>query len=405
MITQLAWRNIWRNPVRSLVVMGAVVIGIWALLSFLGFTQGMIKSYIADAVSQRTSHLQLHDTAFLADKDIRYWWEDGNLVPQLRHDLDVKAVAARTLGQGMVATAKAARGVQIIGINPADEAALTGLDQRVKEGDYLDDEGTNPILIGEKLAQRLHTRLRKKVVLTFQDAAGNQVRAAFRVKGIIQLANAKQEEGLVYVRQSDLNRLLGLPAAAQHEVAILLNETEAVTAFAERLATQVPARLDIAPYYELAPQLALFDEQIGLSTAMMTVIIMLALIFGIINTMLMAVLERTKELGMLMAIGMNRRKVFLTILLETIGLSMLGVPIGVALGALTVALTHRTGINLGQFEAGMDQFGLATMVYPSLDVGTYVSVALSVLVTAVLAAIYPARKAVQLQPMDALRKI
>ena len=155
----------------------------------------------------------------------------------------------------------------------------------------------------------------------------------------------------------------------------------------------------------ISPELNLFNEQMSSSTGIITAIIMLALIFGIINTMLMAVLERTKELGMLMAIGMNKGKVFLTIVFETLLLSMIGAPIGMLLGWLTIMATNRTGIDLTSYQKGLEQFNMSGMVYPSLTPDTYVTVAFAVFITALLASIYPARKAVKLRPVEAMRKI
>lgn len=137
----------------------------------------------------------------------------------------------------------------------------------------------------------------------------------------------------------------------------------------------------------------------------MTFIFMLALIFGIINTMLMAVLERMKELGMLMAIGMNKIKVFVMIVVETILLALIGGPIGMLLAWLTVAYTSRTGIDLSNFAKGLEGFGMSTFVKPSLLTSSYIIVAVAIMITAVLASIYPARKATKLKPVDALRAI
>jgi ABC-type antimicrobial peptide transport system permease subunit len=143
----------------------------------------------------------------------------------------------------------------------------------------------------------------------------------------------------------------------------------------------------------------------SLVTGIMTFIIMFALIFGIINTMLMAVLERTKELGMLMSIGMNKWKVFLTIVFETVMLTIVGAPLGMLLGWITITLTSKSGIDLSMFEKGLEQFGMSGMVYPSLTPDTYISIGISIAFTALIASIYPARRAVKLKPVDALRKV
>ncbi|MEM1124606.1 MAG: FtsX-like permease family protein, partial [Bacteroidota bacterium] len=158
-------------------------------------------------------------------------------------------------------------------------------------------------------------------------------------------------------------------------------------------------------YREISPEVQLYESQIDISSAIFTTIFMLALIFGIINTMLMAVLERNRELGMLMAVGMNKRKVFGMIVLETLFLGVFAAPIGLLLGWLTITYFGNTGIDLSAFSSSMEQFGLETQVYTELPAKYYVSLALSVLVTAILAALYPAWKAISLRPVEAIRKI
>lgn len=135
-------------------------------------------------------------------------------------------------------------------------------------------------------------------------------------------------------------------------------------------------------------------------------IFMLALIFGIINTMLMAVLERVRELGMLMAVGMNKIKIFFMIVLETILLAVLGAPIGLAVGYFVTSYFNKTGINLFFFgQDSMEQFGMSTFIYPTVESQEYLNLALAVMITAVLASIYPAIKAIRLNPVESIRKV
>ena len=132
---------------------------------------------------------------------------------------------------------------------------------------------------------------------------------------------------------------------------------------------------------------------------------MLALIFGIINTMLMAVLERNKELGMLMAVGLNKGKVFTMIMLETLLLGCVGAPLGMFLGWLTINYFSNNGLDLSSFASGLEQMGMSTMIYPVADTSLYLQMTAAVAITALLAAIYPSLKAIKLRPVEAMRKI
>ena len=407
MIPILAWRNVWRSRTRSLVVMGAVAVGIWALLFLLSFSQGMMESYIESAIENQTSHLQVHNKDFLKDNEVKYFIENGDSVLKAFQTYDhIDKAAIRTISNGMIATAKGARGVNIKGVHPIEEAALSNLDKKIIEGDYFDEKSRNPIIISQKLAEKLNTKLRKKVVLTFQTPNGEPVQSSFKVKGIYSTGNSQLDQMFVYVRSSDINRLLGVDETAGHEIAVLIKDIEQLGDFTNILKeASDTTKYAIQPYDEIAPELRLFNEQMSMSTGIMTFIIMFALIFGIINTMLMAVLERTKELGMLMAIGMNKGKVFMTIVFETIMLSVVGAPIGMLMGWITVTLTGKSGLNLSMYQKGLEQFGMSGIVYPSLTPDTYVTVGVAIVITALLASVYPAWKAIRLRPVEALRKI
>ena len=132
---------------------------------------------------------------------------------------------------------------------------------------------------------------------------------------------------------------------------------------------------------------------------------MIALVFGILNTMLMAVLERFKELGMLMAVGMARIKVFGMVLLETIFIGILGAPIGLLLGWSTMFYYTQVGIDLSAYSEGLESFGYSSILYPYIENSTYWTIAVAVIITAFVGAIYPAWKAVKLKPVEALHKI
>jgi ABC-type lipoprotein release transport system permease subunit len=387
--------------------MGAVAVGIWALLFLLSFSQGFVATYIEDTIENQTSHLQIHNKEFQKDKEVKYFIDDSDkLMSSLANNDQIKKTTIRSLANGMIATAKGARGISIRGINPSDEAAVTKLDKKIIEGKYLMEEGRNPIIIGRTLAEKLKTKLRKKVVLTFTDATGEQIQASFRIVGIYSMGNSQVDQAFAYVRQSDLNRLLGVESGG-HEIAMLINDIDNLDAVTADLQSKNDtSTLAIENYKELSPSLSLYSEQMSMSTGIMTFIIMFALIFGIINTMLMAVLERTKELGMLMAIGMNKRRVFSTIVVETIMLSLIGAPLGLLLGWLTITITGNTGIDLSMYSEGMDMFQMGSgMVYPTLEGGVYIFVAIAVFFTALIASIFPARRAIKLKPVEALRKI
>lgn len=404
MILKIAWKNIWRSRTRSWVVIGAIILGIWSLIFMLSFSEGMINSYVSNAIQNEVSHIQLHPPEFLEDREVQYYFgQIATKVKTLNQTPNVKAVTVRSFANGMLSTSNGVRGIQIRGVDPQKEAKLTKLDQKVVDGAYFNNKRKNQVLISKRIAEKLKVKVRSKVVLTFQTLDQEITSAAFRIMGLFDSGSTIFDEANLIVKQEDLNRLLGQPNIG-HEIALLINNIDSLNQTKQSLSTQF-ADLKVETYREISPDLELYESQMQTSATIFIVIIMLALVFGIINTMLMAVLERYKELGMLMAVGMNKLRVFTMIVAETIMLALIALLPGLLLGYLTVQYFGRYGIDLSAFSKGLKQFGMSEMVYTSLSQGFYIQLALSVCITGVVASIYPALKAIRLRPVEAIRKI
>lgn len=414
MIPIMSWRNIWRSRTRSLVVIIAIALGVWAAMFMSGFATGMVKGYLNDTIANIVSHLQIHNPEYIKENDVKFIIPNADSIGyDIAKRTNVKAVSVRTLVNAMVASSKEARGVRVKGIEPAAEAQVSTIANKIIEGEYLDTTKKNPILISNRLAERLDVKLRSKVVLTFQDLKGEIVAAAFRVEGIFDTGNDPFDDANVFAVRKDLNRLLSgisdvndtLPIQpVAHEIAIILNETPLVDTVKSALQKAYP-NLQTETYREISPDLQLYESQMKTVSLIYLTVIMLALIFGIINTMLMAVLERIRELGMLMAIGMNKGRVFLMIMLETIMIGVVAAPFGLLLGTATIAYLHKYGINLSAYSETLQMYGMSNIIYFDVNHNIYWQVPLAVALTAVLASLYPAWRAIRLQPVEAIRKL
>lgn len=403
-IITIAWRNIWRNRTRSSVVIIAIMIGLVGGIFLMSFGFGLQEGRIRSIIENQISHIQIHTPAFLED---RYTKDTLSQKTTLINTLDtlsnMKGYAMRTLVGGMANSAKVASGVSIQGIDPEAEAVVTQLPERIIEGAYFEGVRRNPVVIGQKLAEKLKVKLKKKIILTFQDKDGDITSGAFRIAGIYQSINSKYDETNVFVRAEDLQNILG-QAGQIHEVAILLESDQQTASLQQNLQKAYPD-YQVDSWKETSPDLRLIADSLGASLGIFMSIIMLGLAFGIINTMLMAVLERTRELGMLMSIGMNKRSIFSMIMLETFFLAMVGVPIGLFIAFGLVSYFGSKGIDMSAFSEGLNEFGYANIAYTSLDPGYYPQIAIMVAITALLSAIYPALRALRLKPAEAVRSL
>jgi putative ABC transport system permease protein len=405
MIFKVAWRNIWRSKVRSFIVIGSIAVGIWAGLLIIGFSFGMNNERTASAIGTTIGHAQIHSAAFDVEPLSSATLGDPSTVGELRRSVEelpfVAGTAQRTVLQGMINSAKSARAVRIMGVWPEDERLQTTLPMNLVEGDFFEESGWNRLVIGEKLANRLGLKLRSKVVLTFQDAEGTLSRASFRVSGIYKTLNATWDEFHLYVHHEDLEKTLGTPLV--HEVLVRFNETVDTDEKTTELAASLPEGLALKSWKQVNPELGFADDMMAIMLVLVLGIIMMALLFGIINNMLMAILERRRELGMLMAVGMNKRKLFLMILIETLMLGFVGGPIGIVLGDLSTRLMMQIGIDLTSKKEGLAELGVQSIIYPEIVPEYYIIIAIMVVTTALIASILPAVRALKLNPVQAIR--
>ncbi len=405
MLARIAWRNIWRNRVRSLILLSSITLGVWAGIFMLSFSWGMSIQYVNMAIKGQISHIQLHHPEFKAEKKIDFAIPQASVVVDRIIEMEgVQAASGRTITSGMISSPVAGAPASILGVNPEQELAVTMMNDNVVEGDYFPAGRKNQILISEKLANKLKVKLNHKIVLTLQDVDGNITAGAFRITGIYKTRNSTTDELNVFVKSSDLSPLLGLNEGELHEIAVLLKEHVELAPVYYQLKSDFPTLL-VEDWRTLAPELRLVVDSFKQNMYIFMSIILLALTFGIINTMLMAVLERVHELGVLMAIGMNKLSVFLMIMLETVYLAVIGGICGLILSYFTIQLLGKTGIDLSAFSRGLESYGMNTLVYPALQNNQYLEIFIMIFVAALLSAIYPAYKALKLNPVQAIRKI
>ena len=241
-----------------------------------------------------------------------------------------------------------------------------------------------------------------RLTLTFLDKDNNQVGARFRVAGIYDIENSIFEQSTVFVRDSDLKRLTGIEENSFHQVVIRINNVKQTADITAELREKLPG-LEIVNWKELQPDLAMMTDYVHQIYAFFMAIILAALAFGIVNTMLMVVLERTKELGMLTAIGMNRKKVFMMIMLESVFLSIIGGIAGMAVGEGVILLTAKNGINFVRYAEAMEAFGYSAHLYPQISTGFFIMATIMIILTGVISSVYPALKALKLNPVEAIR--
>jgi putative ABC transport system permease protein len=402
MLFTIAWRNVWRNRKRSGVIICAIAFGLWAGLLISGLMYGMGAEMIQSAMSDRIAHVQIHRPGFLAHRDITLVIPDGERVlASVRSAPLVRSAAARSVVSAMASSPTTGLGVVAYGIEPADEVRVSDIHSSLVEGSYFPPGARDPVVIGKRLAEKLGVGLGGKIVLTAQDADGSISAGAFRIVGIFSTVSSTFDQTAVFAERRDIDRVFDLHGGI-HEIAVIATDVRRIAPLAAELRGRFPA-LDVETWKALAPELGLMTDTTLQFLYIFLVIVLLALAFGTTNTMLMGVMERVRELGVIIALGMRPRTVFLMIVLETVFLALVGGAAGIALGLGTIAVLARTGIDLAIVSSGLASFGSSEILHPALPAIVYPLMALFVVATAIAAALYPGIRAVRLEPAKAIR--
>jgi putative ABC transport system permease protein len=400
----MAWRNIWRNKMRSIVIMLSIAIGLFAGVAVMALYNGMQASKVRTVIDAEVGHLQVHDTNFKKEYEPGYVLRDGSkAIDEIRKLPQVAVVAPRSIAPGMLSTTTGSAGVQVNGVIPSLEYDASQLKAKICEGKEFDSSRRNEVVVGKKLAKKMKLKPGTKLVLTLTDTSGTIVAGAFRVAAIYESNNAPLDEKNVYVVMRDLNALLSI-GENFHEAVILLKKDQDISLVKPVLLEKFPW-WKIESWNEISPETDMMVRTTDLYSYIIMVIVMIALAFGIINTMLMAILERTREVGMMMALGTSKGRIFLLVLTETAFLTLAGVPLGLLIGWLVTAYFNNNGLDMsGMGEDMMRNYGYSNIVYPHFPFDKLAGILVIVISTAFISSLLPAIKALRLRPVEALRR-
>lgn len=401
MITQLAWKNIWRNKRRSFILITAAALGLWGGVFTIAMMNGMWEAMINNYIDRTTGHIQIHSKGFLKEKTLNNYLRNGDqIIYKLYDNKNIVGVSGRVIVDGLVSSPHASSGIKIVGINFDNEKKVTTIGSALKEGKFFSDS-PDQVVLGKKLAEMLKVKLRSKIVISFQGLDGSIIYAALRVVGIFETESSTSDRMQLFVKENDLFKLLDT-SPIYHEIAIRVVNGETADYILPNLKKEF-SNYDVDSWLELSPMFKYGEASFDIQLYFFMAIILFGLLFGIVNTMLMSVLDRVREFGVLLAVGMKRLKLFRLIMLESIILSVFGAVIGVALGYITILIVSIIGVDLSIFSEGLAYYGINTVLYPVMPSEAFYIISIMIIITAVFASLYPAFKAIRLQPAEAIR--
>ena len=403
-VLRLAWRNLWRNHRRTLIMIAAIVIGAWSMIFMTALMRGMVDDMITDGISVLPGHVQIHHPDYRDDPTIANVIAPptGELLEALNSP-GVVAWATRVRVPAVISSERDTRGVTLIGIEPEHERDISFVAGDIAEGEFLSSRDDRGLIVGRKLVEKLETGLGKRVVIMSQDQSNEIADRGFRIVGIFESKLAQYEEGYVFAGEAVIQELLGVGDAIS-EVAVLGSDYRDVEDLYRSIEAAAGDGVEVLPWNEI-------DTYLGSMLAMMDgfvivfiVVVFLALSFGLVNTLVMAVFERVREIGLMLALGMTPRTILAQILTESVLLLMIGLAIG-NVAAIATIEPLKGGIDVSIVGEGMEMMGASSVLYPALYLKDIVMANVIVIVLGFFASLSPAWRASQYDPIRAITKV
>ena len=404
MYLQLAWRNIWRNTRRTVVILLAIVIGIWSMILLGALMRGIAVGMINNGISTLTGHLQIHAVGYRNDPSIDHSINTPQKVGRTLRDILPPGTrwTSRVRVNAVASNARHSFGVTLVGIEPSMEAELSFIGDALSRGRYLEDGELNGIFIGEALLDKFETKIGRKLVMMSQDTRGEIASRAYRIIGTFNAEMQATEKQFVFVPRISSQSMLHLGDAIS-EIAILFpDRSEHPEVFDQLRTTLPPDRFEVNTWRELLPFQTAYLKILDGFIWIWYLVVFVAMGFGIVNTTLMAVFERIREFGLLKSLGMKPWWILRGVLTESFLLLILGIIIGNILALVSIVLLSHGGIDLSALAQGAEYAGMSRVIFPALELRDVLMANGIVMLLGLAVSAYPAIKAARFTPVEAL---
>ncbi len=404
---KMAWRNIWRNPRRTILTISAIAFACLLLVFMLSFQFGSYETMINSSVKIYTGHLQVQSMEYQEKKSIRMVVPDPDAIDKILDQIQsVEAYTSRAEAFSLVSSKKRTYGSIVIGIDPVKEAKVSTLKSLMRKGSYLAKDDTAQVLIGNLLAKNLKVGIQDELTILGQGRDGSIAATVVKVKGIYSSGIDDLDRSSIHMPLKYFQDVYGMHGAV-HEVVVIgksLNKMGRIKAalFAGIKKTASKDRLVVLDWKELMPGLLQSIELDLISGIIFYLFLILVVAFSILNTFLMAIFERTREFGVLMAIGTTPGRLTKLLLIESISMTMIGIVSGIIMGSLITIYFQGHGIEISGTSDLLSQYGISGLIYPRLSLLSALSGPGAVLIITFLAALYPALKIRSLRPVEAM---
>jgi len=385
-------------------MVSAITIGVWAMIFMSALMRGMVNDMVRDGIRALPGHVQVHHPDFRDDPSIL------NLIPTSDSVLTAAFSQAgfdgwssRVKVPAVISSERESRGVTLIGVDPALERSLDAVGSQIAEGRNLEDVNDGGVVIGRKLADRLDTEIGKRIVLMSQDPDNEIADRGYRIVGLFEASLEQVEESFVFVAKATLQKMLRIEDQVT-EIAVLASDYRNLEALTEQVTGLAGENVEVLPWQKLNSYLGSMLKVMDGFVLVWMIVIFLALSFGLVNTLAMAVFERVREIGLMLALGMRPSNILGQIIVESLLLLVFGLILGNVLAWASI-VPLQDGIDISAVAQGMEMFGASSVLYPALELKDMITANVIVLVLGFFASLSPAWRASRYEPIEAITKI
>jgi len=409
---QIGWRNLWRNPRRTLIILTAMVVGIISMIVLSAFGRGMMEGMVKNSIDNLVGHIKIQDPQYRVDPDIDNRIQQvGSVAREIGDLLPENARLVKRLRlDGVLSTSREHAGIMIVGIEADKEAGVSFIGRPVFSGQALDPDDNHGLLIGQSLLERLGLEIGKKVVLMSQDESGEGRSKAFRIRGSYRTELRDTEKRFIFINLNGFQEMIGAPDSAT-EIGISMGlSTTYQTGEIEDLVTKINSRLaqeniEATGWRQLLPAISAYIEMFDVYMLIWFVVVFIAMGFGLANTVLMAVYERMREFGLQRALGMRSSGIVKSVMVEVLLLLLIGMALADCFSLFLVKVVFRSGIDLGLFGAGIEMWGISRIVYPVVSLNDIAMANGVVVLLGLLVGLYPALHAARFTPIETMKHL
>lgn len=401
-LLKLAVLNIGRNPRRSLITILAIGVGLAALIFLWAFSDGTNEQMRENVIRLFTGHVQIHAAGFNKSLAPELTIPDyAAVMEKLPKSSSVKAVTERIKCEALIGTSENSRGILLMGIDPERESNVTELGNYVRKGEFLSTGHDREIVIGDLLAQKINLAVGDKVVIMTQAMDGTLAGYAYHVKGIFHSGSQQLDEITAYITLSSARDLLGI-SDATHEIVVRLKNRHVIPDFLRDLGLSADTRYEILTWSDIVPEVEQWATWAEAIIRTILIAVMVVIGVSIMNTVLMSVYERTREFGVMLAVGTSPSQIVRLILLETVVLEIFGILLGIAAGYVVVMYFGTVGIAFPELEKAFSRSYMSTVTYTQVDVHHVIQSIVTLMLMTTGIGFYPAWKAGRMEPVKAI---